>query len=97
VNSRTITDSPIIFGSLLEVICMTTTNAKKTNIRYFTLAMLFIVTAIDYADRATLAMAAPAMTKDLALSAVAMRYAFSAFGWSYAAVRIPGGCRSVNR
>jgi ACS family glucarate transporter-like MFS transporter len=36
-------------------------------------------------------MAAPAMGKDLGLDAVAMGYAFSAFGWSYAALQIPGG------
>jgi ACS family glucarate transporter-like MFS transporter len=36
-------------------------------------------------------MAAPAMGKDLGLDPVAMGYAFSAFGWSYAALQIPGG------
>jgi ACS family glucarate transporter-like MFS transporter len=65
--------------------------AKKTHVRYFMLLMLFIVTTLNYADRATLSMAAPAMKNDLGLDTVTMGYAFSAFGWSYAALQIPGG------
>lgn len=64
---------------------------SKTHVRYFILAMLFVVTTMNYVDRATLSMAAPAMRKDLGLDAVSMGYAFSAFGWSYTALQIPGG------
>jgi ACS family glucarate transporter-like MFS transporter len=64
---------------------------SMTNTRYSILAMLFIVTTVNYADRATLSMAAPSMGKDLSIDAVSMGYAFSAFGWSYAALQIPGG------
>jgi ACS family glucarate transporter-like MFS transporter len=53
--------------------------------------MLFIVTTLNHADRATLSMAAPSIGKDLAIDAVRMGYAFSAFGWSYTALQIPGG------
>ena len=63
---------------------------SKTRVRYFILAMLFVVTTMNYVDRATLSMAAPAMRKDLGLDAVSMGYAFSAFGWSYTALQIPG-------
>lgn len=70
---------------------MELSNTQKTNIRYFILAMLFIVTTMNYVDRATLSMAAPAMRKDLSLDAITMGYAFSAFGWSYTALQIPGG------
>jgi ACS family glucarate transporter-like MFS transporter len=66
-------------------------NAAKTHVRYFILMMLFIVTTMNYVDRATLSMAAPMMRKDLGLDAVAMGVAFSAFGWSYTALQIPGG------
>jgi len=55
------------------------------------LAMLFVATTVTFADRATLSMAAPLMGKDLGLDPVKMGYAFSAFGWSYAALQIPGG------
>lgn len=66
-------------------------SSLKTNVRYSMLAMLFIVTAMNYVDRATLSMSAPAMAKDLHLNALALGYAFSAFGWSYTALQIPGG------
>jgi len=62
-----------------------------TKVRYGILAMLFVVTTLNFADRATLAMTAPAIGKDLGLDAVAMGYIFSAFGWSYAAMQIPSG------
>jgi ACS family glucarate transporter-like MFS transporter len=66
-------------------------DSPRTNKRYLMLAVLFVVTTVTFADRATLSMAAPAMGKDLGLDPVAMGYAFSAFGWSYAALQIPGG------
>ena len=64
---------------------------QKTNIRYFILAMLFIVTTFNYVDRATLSIAAPIMSKELGFDAVTMGMAFSAFGWAYTAMQIPGG------
>lgn len=66
-------------------------SAKMTHVRYLILAMLFIVTAVNYADRATLSIAAPAMEKDLGLNAVSLGYLFSAFGWAYVLAQIPGG------
>ena len=65
--------------------------AKKTNVRFLILAVLFIVTTMNYVDRATLSMAAPAIRKDLGIDAILMGFAFSAFGWSYTALQIPGG------
>ncbi len=66
-------------------------DSRRSHVRYSILAMLFIVTTLNHADRATLSMAAPSIGKDLAIDAVRMGYAFSAFGWSYAALQIPGG------
>jgi ACS family glucarate transporter-like MFS transporter len=75
-----------------QAVAMTAATAKtKTNVRYFILFMLFLVTTMNYVDRATLSMAAPAMRKGLGLDAVSMGLAFSAFGWSYTALQIPGG------
>ncbi|CAG9206604.1 galactarate/glucarate/glycerate transporter GudP [Paraburkholderia sabiae] len=65
--------------------------ARRTRIRYGIVAMLFLVTAINYADRATLSMAGTSMSKDLGLDAVAMGFIFSAFGWSYVIGQLPGG------
>jgi ACS family glucarate transporter-like MFS transporter len=53
--------------------------------------MIFIATVFNYVDRATLSVAAPMMRKDLGFDAVTMGIAFSAFGWAYTAMQIPGG------
>jgi MFS transporter, ACS family, glucarate transporter len=55
------------------------------------LLMLFVVSAVNYADRATLSIAGSEVSKQLGLSKVVMGYAFSAFGWAYVAGQIPGG------
>ncbi|MDR3436491.1 MFS transporter [Telmatospirillum sp.] len=66
---------------------------RKTtgHLRHFILLMLFIFTAVNYADRATISIAGPAAAKDLGLDAVAMGYVFSAFGWAYVIAQLPGG------
>jgi len=61
------------------------------SLRYSVLALLFIATTVNYADRATLSIAGAQMQSQLGLSVVAMGYLFSAFGWSYVAAQIPGG------
>lgn len=66
-------------------------NVRKTNVRYFILAIIFIVTTFNYVDRATLSIAAPVMRKELGFDAVTMGLAFSAFGWAYTSMQIPGG------
>ena len=63
----------------------------QTRVRYGIVAMLFAVTAVNYADRATLSIAGSALSKELAISAVSMGYIFSAFGWSYVIGQLPGG------
>jgi ACS family glucarate transporter-like MFS transporter len=55
------------------------------------LLMLFVVSAVNYADRATLSIAGSEVSKQLGLSKVLMGYAFSAFGWAYVIGQIPGG------
>jgi len=67
------------------------TAVKKTNIRWVVVAVLFIITAINYADRATISLAGPAIAKELNFNAVTMGYIFSAFGWSYVIAQLPGG------
>lgn len=59
--------------------------------RWGILAMLFIVTTINYADRATISIAGPEIKKALGLSPVEMGYIFSAFAWSYVVAQLPGG------
>ena len=59
--------------------------------RYLVVWLLFVATTVNYADRATLSIAGPALAKDLELDPVAMGYVFSAFGWAYVLGQIPGG------
>jgi ACS family glucarate transporter-like MFS transporter len=64
---------------------------KATRVRWLIVAMLFVVTAVNYADRATLAIAGPVISKDLGLNAQQMGIIFSAFGWAYVVGQLPGG------
>ncbi|KAA9001344.1 MFS transporter [Affinibrenneria salicis] len=64
---------------------------KPTGVRWGVMIMLFIVTAINYGDRSTLAIAGPAMSADLGINAAQMGWVFSAFSWTYVASQIPGG------
>jgi ACS family glucarate transporter-like MFS transporter len=65
--------------------------AKQTRVRYLILAMLFLVTVINYADRATLSITGPVISKELGISAAEMGFIFSAFGWAYVLGQLPGG------
>ncbi|MGU3540092.1 MFS transporter [Methylobacterium sp. A54F] len=65
--------------------------ARSSRVRLGIVTMLFIATTINYADRATLSIAGPALAKDLGLDAVSMGYVFSAFAWSYVLAQLPGG------
>lgn len=63
----------------------------RGRVRFSIVAMLFAVTMVNYADRATIAIAGPVMSKDLGFSPIQMGLIFSAFGWSYVIGQIPGG------
>src|SRR5215813_9919056 len=65
--------------------------AGRSRVRLFIVSMLFLVTIVNYADRATLSIAGPALSKELHLDPIAMGYIFSAFGWSYVVAQVPGG------
>lgn len=64
---------------------------KKTNVRWLVVAVLFFITVINYADRATISIAGPAIAKELKMDPIAMGYIFSAFGWAYVICQLPGG------
>lgn len=64
---------------------------KRTNVRYTILIFLFLATVFNYADRATLSVVAPIMSKELAFDPEIMGWAFSSFGISYVIMQIPGG------
>ncbi|RXZ00114.1 MFS transporter [Fictibacillus sp. S7] len=64
---------------------------RRTRARYGVLALVFINVIINYMDRSNISVAATSMGKDLALSSVQLGLIFSAFGWAYSALQIPGG------
>ena len=59
--------------------------------RWAILVVLFAITSINYADRATLSLAAPALSRDLHIDPLELGIVFSAFGWSYVLAQVPGG------
>lgn len=66
-------------------------NQKMTHVRWMIVLLLFIVTTINYADRATISIAGPAIAKELGITALQMGYIFSAWGWAYVVCQLPGG------
>lgn len=79
---------------VIRMILDTVVEKKKgTHTRYLILLIIFIVTAVNYADRATLSIAGTEVAKELQLSAISMGYIFSAFGWAYLLMQIlAAGC-----
>ena len=64
---------------------------RRTRIRYLVIAFIFLITTINYADRATFSMAGSAASAELGINAVEMGFILSAFAWSYTIGQIPGG------
>lgn len=64
---------------------------KPTRTRLSILAMLFVVTAINYMDRANLAVAGSHIQGEFYLSATQLGLLFSMFTWFYAMSQIPVG------
>lgn len=64
---------------------------NKTRVRYSMLALVFVNVVINYLDRTNVSVAGTALSSDLQLSSVELGYIFSAFGWTYAFLQIPGG------
>ncbi|CAM4460073.1 protein GudP [Paenibacillus macerans] len=58
---------------------MNNLQVKRSHIRWTIIIMLFIVSSLNYADRAAISIGAPSMQNELGISAVALGYIFSAF------------------
>lgn len=63
----------------------------NSHVRYWIVAMLFLLTTINFADRSAMSIAGGAIKSDLGISSIALGYIFSAFAWSYVVAQIPGG------
>lgn len=67
------------------------TTEQRTRVRHFIIAFIFLVTSLNYADRATFSIAGASAAKDLGLSPVDTGIILSAFAWAYALAQVPGG------
>jgi len=59
--------------------------------RWLIAMLLFVTVVINYLDRSNLSIVAPELMRDLSISPVQAGWILSAFGWTYAAMQIPGG------
>ena len=67
------------------------TTPQPSRARYLIMLLLFVTVVINYLDRSNLSVAAPLLAKDLAIEPARMGLILSAFGWTYAALQVPGG------
>ncbi|HEX7933518.1 MAG TPA: MFS transporter [Paraburkholderia sp.] len=65
--------------------------AGRSRARFLIVFMLFLVTTVNYADRATISITGSAIQKAMHISPVEMGYIFSSFAWAYVIAQIPGG------
>jgi ACS family glucarate transporter-like MFS transporter len=66
-------------------------SSRPTHVRFRIIVLIFIITSINYADRATFSIAGNAASVELGLDPVATGFILSAFAWAYALAQIPGG------
>lgn len=64
---------------------------QKSHTRYIILIIVFLITTVNYADRATLSIAGSSVASELGLDPGDMGLIFSAFGWAYLLMQLPGG------
>ena len=66
-------------------------SGRNSHIRFWIIAVLFIISSINYASRNTLGVAGNPLAGEFHLDKVQLGYLFSAFAWAYAIGQIPGG------
>jgi ACS family D-galactonate transporter-like MFS transporter len=66
-------------------------NKKPGIVRYRILALLFVNVVINYMDRSNISVAGTSISKEFNLTPFQLGLIFSAFGWTYMALQIPGG------
>ncbi len=64
---------------------------EDSKIRYRILIIVFFITAISFADRATVSIAGEAISEDFQIDGIVLGYIFSAFSLTYVIAQIPGG------
>lgn len=66
-------------------------DTRNSHVRFWIIGVLFVVSSINYASRATFSFATVPLQNEIGLTPVEIGYIFSAFGWSYVAGQVPGG------
>jgi ACS family glucarate transporter-like MFS transporter len=64
---------------------------RPTRARHGIVFCLFLITTLNYADRATLSIVGGDLSREFKLDPVTLGYLLSAFSWTYVALQIPGG------
>lgn len=64
---------------------------QASRARWLIAVLLFVTVVINYMDRANLSIAMPAIADEMDLTKAEQGLLLSAFGWTYAALQIPGG------
>ena len=67
------------------------TAERFKNMRWVIIGLCFLANAINFIDRANLAIAAPHIRAELALDPTTMGVIMSAFFWTYALCQMPAG------
>jgi ACS family D-galactonate transporter-like MFS transporter len=70
---------------------MVSHESKPTKVRYTVALMLFVTVVINYICRSNLSVAAPLIAGEFGLDTARQGLLLSAFGWTYAAMQMPGG------
>ncbi|MCX8477463.1 MAG: MFS transporter [Sphingomonas sp.] len=70
---------------------MTDQRSRPTHVRHAIIALIFVITAVNYADRATFSIAGSAAAIELGLDPVQTGFILSAFAWAYVLAQVPGG------
>lgn len=65
--------------------------SRRIPTRVLVLVLLFVITAVNYADRSSLSLTGGDVQADLGFSTVQLGYVFSAFSWAYVVGQLPGG------
>jgi len=68
-----------------------TDDRKASTVRWRIFAIIFVLVVINLIDRVTLSIAMPTIAKEFAIEPAFQGLILSAFFWSYALLRIPGG------
>ena len=70
---------------------MVSHESNPTRVRYTVALMLFVTVVINFICRSNLSVAAPLIARDYGLNPAQQGLLLSAFGWTYAALQVPGG------